>query len=101
VVLYSQLSPSCCASKYFAWAPNDYSVVYSATAQVNGHRLDAREFDARYRLRATGFYEDPLQRLLRYLRHYERTYGARDHTTVTVRYRLNGHRTMVWRLSHG
>jgi len=89
------------AARYFAWAPNDYSVDYSIRATVNGHLLDAREFGERYRLPERDFYEDPPQRLLHYLRRYESTYGRHDRTSLVVRYRLDGHRPVVWRWSHG
>ena len=89
------------AARYFAWAPNDYSVDYTIRATVNGHVLDAWEFARRYRLPERDFYEDPPQRLLHYLRRYESTYGHRDRTSLLVRYRLDGHPPVVWAWSHG
>jgi hypothetical protein len=62
-VVFAHVDKKCGASRYFAWAPNDYSVDYSVRATVNGHVLDAREFGERYRLPESDLYEDPPQRL--------------------------------------
>ena len=96
VVLATHLPPTCCASRYFAWAPNDYSVDYSISATVNGRRLNAREVWRRYRVSQRGFYEDPPERLIRYLRRYELTYGRHDRTRLSLRYDLNGRPPVVW-----
>lgn len=96
VVLATHLPPTCCASRYFAWAPNDYSVDYFISATVNGRRLNRREIWTRYRVSQRGFYEDPPERLIRYLRRYELTYGRHDRTSLSVRYQLNGRPPVVW-----
>lgn len=91
---------NCCESRYFVWAPNDYSIDYTITARVNGRNLSAEEIRRRYRLPKTGFYEDPPYRLLDYLRRCELlAYGGKDSTDLTVQYRLNGHPPVIWRWS--
>ena len=88
----------CCESRYFVWAPNDYSIDYIITARVDGHDLSAEEIRRRYRLPKTGFYEDPPYRLLEYLRRCELVaYGGKDNTDLTVQYRLNGRPPVIWR----
>lgn len=90
----------CCGSRYFVWAPNDYSIDYTITARVNGRTLSAEEIRKRYRLPKTGFYEDPPHRLLNYLRRCElMAYEGTDRTDLTVRYALNGRTPVIWRWS--
>jgi hypothetical protein len=101
VVVLSHLPSSCCSARYFAWAPNDYSVPYVITARVNGRLLNSREVNARYDDRQRGYWEDPPARLIHELRAVEATYGSRDHTVLTLRYRLNGHPWTVWTYTHG
>lgn len=101
IVLVSHVGSSCCAARYFAWAPNDYSVDYVISARVNGRLLNASEVNARYQDRQRGYWEDPPERLIHELRATELTYGARDHTVLTLRYRLNAHPWTVWTYSHG
>jgi hypothetical protein len=90
----------CCESRYFVWAPNDYSIDYTITARVNGRNLSAEEIRGRYRLPKTGFYEDPPHRLLDYLRRCElEAYGGKDSTDLAVEYKLNGRPPVIWRWS--
>jgi len=96
----SHTSSACCAARHLAWAPNDYSIVYTITARVNGHLLDARQVYARYGDPQRGFWEDPPAQLMHELRAVEVTYGARDHTVLTLRYSLNGHPWTVWTYTH-
>lgn len=91
---------NCCAERYFAWAPNDYSIVYRITATVNGRRLNAAEVLNRYRIPQSGFYEDPVERLEGVLRNREITYGVIDHVSLLVQYRLDGHPPSDWRWSN-
>jgi hypothetical protein len=101
VVVVTHVSSTCCASRYFAWGPNDYSVDYSIAATVNGQALGAPAIERRYRFAEVGFYEDPPERLERYLRRRDEIYAAGDHIRLVLRYRLDGHRTVVWRWAHG
>jgi hypothetical protein len=95
-VVYAHLSGS---RRYFAWAPNDYAVVYTITTDVHGHALTPAEVQVRYELKAHGLWEDPPQRLIDYLKRYETTYGANEHAQVTLRYSLDGHREQTWQRS--
>lgn len=99
-VLTAHLS-HCCEERYFAWAPNDYSIDYHITATVNGQVLDAREILDRYRLSQTGFYEDPLQRLEGVLRRRELAYGRTDRVSILLDYRLDGRASSEWSWSNG
>jgi hypothetical protein len=92
-VIYTHASGS---RRYFAWAPNDYAVVYTITTSVHGHLLTPSEVQNRYELKAHGLWEDPPQRLIDYLKRYETTYGSNDHARVTLRYSLDGHREQTW-----
>lgn len=91
---------NCCAERYFAWAPNDYSIVYRITAKVNGRRLNAAEVLDRYRISQSGFYEDPIERLEGVLRLRELSYGRIDRVSFLVQYRLDGHPLSYWRWSN-
>jgi hypothetical protein len=93
-VVYAHLAGS---RRYFAWAPNDYAVVYTITTSVRGRSLTPPQVYARYQLKAHGLWEDPPQRLIDYLKRYETTYGAREHAHVTLRYSLDGHLEQTWR----
>lgn len=92
-VVYAHLSGS---RRYFAWAPNDYAVVYTITTSVRGHLLTPAEVQRRYELKAHGLWEDPPQRLIDYLKRYETTYGVHDHAHVTLSYSLDGHKEQTW-----
>lgn len=91
---------NCCAERYFAWAPNDYSIVYHITATVNGRRLNATEVLDRYRIAQSGFYEDPVERLEGVLRSRELAYGRIDRVSLLIQYRLDGHPPSDWRWSN-
>lgn len=96
MIVLTHVSSTCCASRYFAWAPNDYSVDYTIAATVNGRTLAADEIQARYRVRAKGFWEDPPQRLERYLRRRDQVYSPGQRVQLTVRYRLDGRGPLTW-----
>jgi hypothetical protein len=93
-VLYAHVAGS---RRYFAWAPNDYAVVYTITTEVQGRRLTPAQVKERYEIDAHGLWEDPPQRLIDYLNRYERTYGASEHAHVVLRYSLDGHKEQTWR----
>jgi hypothetical protein len=95
-VVYAHVSGS---RRYFAWAPNDYAVVYTVATYVHGRQLTPEEIEQRYELQAHGLWEDPPQRLIDYLKRYETTYGAREHAHVILRFSLDGHREQTWQ--HG
>jgi hypothetical protein len=99
VVIVIAHTTGCCAARYFAWAPNDYSVDYHATATVNGHLLSPSAFQTRYEVGSAGFWEDPVARLEHLLRRREQLYGGTDRVQLVVRYRLDGHRQSTWRWS--
>jgi len=92
-VIYAHLAGS---RRYFAWAPNDYAVVYTITTYLDGRQLTPAEVQQRYEVNAHGLWEDPPQRLIDYLNRYERTYGAHEHAHVILRYSLDGHREQTW-----
>src|SRR5579863_4890734 len=50
-IIYARFVPT----RYFCWAPYDIQTDYTATAIVNGHELNAREFQKRYRRPRHGF----------------------------------------------
>lgn len=82
--------------RYFAWAPNDYAVVYTVSARVGRHTLTPSQIQQRYHLAARGLFEDPPQRLIDFLNHYEETYGVGDHAQVRLVYSLDGHPQRTW-----
>jgi hypothetical protein len=90
--------------RFFVWAPNDYSVDYVISAQVNGRALSPQELEQRYRLSGPsnsfgeyrGFFEDPPSHLTQYLRMAEQQYGGQDRVHITLHYTLNGHDPVVW-----
>ena len=84
-------------TRYFAWAPNDYAVIYTISTEVHGRVLTPAQVKKRYDIKARGLWEDPPQRLIDYLNRYEKTYGSREHAHVVLRYTLDGHREQTWR----
>jgi hypothetical protein len=95
-VIYAHFAGS---RRYFAWAPNDYAVVYSIATDVRGHQLTAAQIHDRYQIKARGLWEDPPQRLIDFLNRYEKTYGSKEHAHVVLRYSLDGHREQTWQRS--
>jgi hypothetical protein len=93
-VVYAHVAGS---RRYFAWAPNDYAVIYTINTEVRGHQLTPAQVKKRYEIKAHGLFEDPPQRLIDYLDRYEKTYGAGEHAHVVLRYTLDGHREQTWR----
>jgi hypothetical protein len=92
---------SCCKERYFAWAPNDYSVDYQINASVNGRPLSGSEIYDRYRLDQVGFWEDPVERLEGLLKRRELMYAGTDRVTILLEYELNGRPTEKWTWSNG
>jgi uncharacterized protein YktB (UPF0637 family) len=92
-VIYAHVAGS---RRYFAWAPNDYAVVYSIATEVRGHPLTPAQIRDRYQIKAQGLWEDPPQRLIDFLNRYEKTYGAKEHARVVLRYSLDGHPERTW-----
>jgi len=92
-VVYAHVAGS---RRYFAWAPNDYAVIYTINTEVHGRQLTPSQVKERYEIKAHGLFEDPPQRLIDYLNRYEKTYGAAEHARVVLRYRLDGHREQTW-----
>jgi hypothetical protein len=99
-VLIVHLS-GCCKERYFAWAPNDYSVDYQISASVNGRPLSDSEISDRYRLDQADFWEDPPERLEGLLKRRELAYAGPDRVTILLEYRLNGRPTAKWTWSDG
>jgi hypothetical protein len=89
------------ATRYFAWAPNDYVVQYRLAATVDGHRLSPPALRRRYHLAPHGIWYFPAQHIIDDVEQYERTYGSSDRVRVTLVYRLDGHARTTWRWSHG
>ena len=85
--------------RYFAWAPNDYAVIYTIHTSVNGRQLTPHEVKERYEIKPSGLWEDPPQRLIDYLNRYEKTYGAHEHAHVVLSYSLDGHPQVTWQRS--
>jgi hypothetical protein len=92
---------NCCKERYFAWAPNDYSIDYRISATVNGRTLSSSEVLDRYRLPQLGFYEDPVERLQGVLQRRELAYGGADRVDIVLEYQLNGRSPATWRWSNG
>ncbi len=101
MVLLSQLGSSCCEARYFAWAPNDYSVAYSITVLVNGRKLSADAITRRYQLASSGFWEDPPQRLEHLFSRRDQLYAKGERVQLVLHYRLDGHRELIWTWHHG
>src|SRR5580658_4899529 len=93
-VAYVHISGS--NERYFAWAPNDYAVVYTISTSVHGHTLTAEQVGDRYDVPAHGLWEYPPQQLMDILNRYEDPYGAGQHAAVTLRYSLDGHPYQTW-----
>ena len=94
-VLIVHLS-DCCKERYFAWAPNDYSIDYRINAAVNGRALSTSEILDRYRLDQVGYSTHPLERLQGVLQRRELAYGGYDRVHIVLEYELNGRPTAVW-----
>jgi hypothetical protein len=92
-VIYAHVAGS---RRYFAWAPNDYAVLYTIHTDVGGRQLTPAQVKDRYQIEAHGLWEDPPQRLIDYLNRYEKTYGASEHAHVVLSYSLDGHREQMW-----
>ncbi len=103
-------------TRYFAWAPNDYIMVYEPRVIVGGRKLSDAEVKERYLVSPYGIpiarsdlrrlnlspslryiWEDPPRHLLDRIRWYEETLGRGDHARVTVDYQLNGDGQRQWR----
>lgn len=93
-VVYAHVAGS---RRYFAWAPNDYAVIYTIATRVGAHQLTPAQVKERYEIKAHGLWEDPPQRLIDYLNRYEKTYGANEHAHVVLHYSLDGHPEQTWR----
>jgi hypothetical protein len=85
------------ASRWLAWAPNDYAVGYRMQVQIDGRALSADEIGNRYHVPSEGVYENPAQNLIDIVRQRERTYGGNDHAQVELVYRPNGGSPQEWR----
>jgi hypothetical protein len=94
-VAYVHISGS--QERYFAWAPNDYAVVYTISTSVHGHELTPGQVSARYGIPEHGLWEYPPQQLVDILNRYESTYGSGQDAAVTLRYSLDGHPELTWR----
>jgi hypothetical protein len=92
-VIYAHVAGS---RRYFAWAPNDYAVLYTIHTDVGGRHQTPAQVKDRYQIDAHGLWEDPPQRLIDYLNRYEKTYGASEHAHVVLSYSLDGHREQMW-----
>jgi hypothetical protein len=99
VVILTHSSSSCCAARYFAWAPNDYAVNYTITARVEGRLLTGEQVLKRYGIAQTGFWEDPPARLIHDLRAAEAGEPG-DRAVLSLRYTLDDHRATVWTYRH-
>jgi hypothetical protein len=91
---------SCCSARYFAWAPNDYSVDYTIAASVDGRTLTRAQVLSRYGVAQTGFWQDPPARLIHDLRAAEVSRGSGHQTVLHLRYRLDDHPVTVWTYRH-
>src|SRR2546430_17503530 len=86
-VVYAHVAGS---RRYFAWAPNDYAVIYTITTEVGGRQLTPAQVKKRYEIKAHGLGEDPRQRLIDFLIRDEKTFRARDPASVVLRFALHG-----------
>ena len=91
-IVYAQFGPS----RYFCWAPNDYMVSYDISVEIAGRKLSPDDVKLRYRLPATGVYQNIASHLIDNLRQYETTYGRNDHAKVLLSYSTNGTQQKEW-----
>jgi hypothetical protein len=91
-IAYHQFVPT----RYFCWAPNDYAVSYSIQVKINGRTLSPEEIKLRYRLAASGVYENVVVHLIDIWRQYETTYGRNDHAQIVLIYSTNGAPQKEW-----
>src|SRR5436305_13865031 len=94
-VVYAHVAGS---RRYFAWAPNDYAVIYTINTEVHGRQLTPSQVKERYEIKPRGLWEDTPQRLIDYLNRYEKMYGAAEHDHVVLCYSLDGQPEHTWRL---
>lgn len=85
------------SSRWLAWAPNDYAVVYRLQVQIDGRDLSADEIGKRYKLVSEGVYENPAQNLIDIVRQREQTYGRNDQAEAMLVYRPDGGAAQEWR----
>lgn len=114
VAIWQHLGPT----RYFAWAPNDYTVTYDVQASVAGRALTPGEIARRYRLDLTDrlgevpesvkrkvqfapteryVWEDPPQHLLDRFQWYEERYDPRNPAHIVVTYQVDAGPVKVWR----
>jgi hypothetical protein len=85
-------------TRYFAWAPNDYSVEYVLTVETGGRTLTESQARTRFHLPQKTVFEDPPQRVIDTIRQYENTYRKGKPDRVTLRFRVNGRTSAeTWR----
>jgi hypothetical protein len=93
-IVYARFVPT----RYFCWAPFDIQTDYTATAIVNGHELNAREFQKRYRRARHGFDNRSPQHVIDMLQQVEERRAAPgDRTSIVMQYRVNGKEPREWR----
>jgi hypothetical protein len=92
MIVYARFVPS----RYFCWAPFDVQTEYKLQVHVNGKTLSANEIRARYRRPQNGTDNRSPQHVMDIIEGYERTYGKNDHSTVVMRYRVNGKQDQTW-----
>jgi hypothetical protein len=84
-------------SRYFCWAPYDTQTAYSARAIVNGHQLNRKEFQQRYRRPQVGTDNRSPQNVLdMFQQREEKAEKLGDHTTMDVTYAVNGKEPQEW-----
>ena len=93
-IVYARFVPT----RYFCWAPFDIQTDYSATAVVNGKKLSAVEFRARYRRAARGFDNRSPRHVIDMLEQVEQKRARLgEQATIVMKYRVNGKEMQEWR----
>lgn len=93
-IVYARFVPT----RYFCWAPFDIQTDYTASATVNGHELNAKEFQKRYHRAKRGFDNRSPQHVIDMLEQAEEKHAAMgDQTTIVMKYRVNGKEPREWR----
>jgi hypothetical protein len=93
-IVYARFVPT----RYFCWAPFDIQTDYVASATVNGHVLTGPEFQKRYRRPRRGFDNRSPQHVIDMLQQAEEKHAVQgDHTTIVMKYRVNGKEPQEWR----
>ena len=83
-------------ARCWCWAPHDAQNEYRIAVRIDNRLLPSEQVGARYRIRPSGVDPRAIEHVLRLVRQYEETYGAKDDAEVEIRYRTNGGPWQSW-----